>query len=155
MSHKQPSIIRRFPIVVGRHIQPDSILLTHDQFPRVRLLPWNTKLLRILPATAQRCLCLRTELVSHEWQNHSSDIIIRHVILLAWMDGTVSIVTRHRLHNLGFEPWWKQYFSDPSKLVLRPIPTSCTMCTLCSTKINWPEIFQVPNWKSRDVQLPS
>jgi len=29
------------------------------------------------------------------------------------------------------------------------------MCTLCSTKINWPEIFQVPNWKSRDVQLPS
>jgi len=39
MRHKQPSIISRFPIVVGRHIQPDSILLAHDQFPRVGMLP--------------------------------------------------------------------------------------------------------------------
>jgi len=28
-------------------------------------------------------------------------------------------------------------------------------CTLCSTKIKRPEISEVPNWKSRDVQLPS
>jgi len=30
-----------------------------------------------------------------------------------------------------------------------------TECTLCSTKIKRPEIFEDPNWKSRDVQLPS